>query len=326
MENGINFKKVLIIGAVFLLLFIGILCGLHFMESTFHNTEVPTEPEETKTFEKDEVSYFPRQDITTVLFIGVDEDGPVEEKSENSGSAYSDVVILLIFDETNKEINAITLNRDSMVDMTALDENGKRNRYFYGQLSFAHSLGNGLEESCENTVWAVSNLLSDAWIDYYVSMNMGAISIVNDVVGGVTVNVMDDFSEVGSSIQKGEYTLFGDEAETFVRSRMNLGDGLNISRMERQKEYIKGFTEALRAKLEGGDIFAMEVYEAVSDYVITDCSADSLASMLERYKDYELNDIVSPRGENVLGEKFYEFYIDEEDLESLVLKYLYAPK
>lgn len=327
MKNGINVKKIALICSGFLVLFAVILGGLHIMESVFFNSvQESEEPETSKTIERENEEYFPRQDITTILFIGVDEEGPVEEKDHNSGSAYSDAVVLLIFDETNKEINAIALNRDSMVDMPMLDENGKRRGGFYGQLTFAHSFGNGLEQSCENTVWTVSDILYGAEIDYYFSMNMDAISIINDAVGGVTVNVKDDFSEKDSDIPMGEYTLFGDEAEEFVRARMGLGDGLNSSRMERQKEYVFGFAEALEAKTDENSLFAMEVYEQVSEYILTDCSMDTLSSLSKKFAEYEFRDILIPKGEYVMGEKFYEFYIDEEDLERIVLEYLYVLK
>ena len=46
----------------------------------------------------------------------------------------------------------------------------------------------------------------------------------------------------------------------------------------------------------------------------------------ERYGDYEIGEIVSPKGENILGEEFYEFYIDEGNLEEIKLKFFYSPK
>lgn len=327
MKNGISVKKIVFIAAGFIILFAVTIGGLHIMESTIFNSEQEqNEPESSKTVEKEDKKYFPRQDITTILFIGVDSEGEVAEKDYNMGSGYSDAVVLMIFDETNKEINAIALNRDSMVEMPLLDENGKRKGSFFGQLTFAHSIGNGLEESCENTVWTVSDLLQGAEIDYYFSMNMDAISIINDAVGGVTVNITEDLSGAGLDVPLGEYTLKGDEAEKFVRARMYVGDGMNSSRMERQKEYVFKFMQALESKTEENSLFALEVYEGVSEYILTDCSLDTLSSLSEKFENYELKDIVTPEGEYVLGEKFYEFYIDEEDLENIVLKYLYALK
>ena len=326
MKNDINLKKIVVIVFGFIFLAVVILGGLHILESTVFNNETEEVPEASKTVEKGENKYFPRQDITTVLFIGVDEDGPVKEKDPNSSTAYADVVVLVIFDEANKKVNAISLNRDSMVEMAVLGENGKRKGTFFGQLAFAHSFGNGLEESCENTVWTVSDLLNGIQIDYYISLNMGGISVINDAVGGVTVNVTDDFSEIGSSIPKGEYTLFGDEAETFVRARRGLGDSLNLSRMERQEEYLYGFINSVNKKMEESDTFVVELFEKSAEYMVTDCSLETLSFLVRKFEEYELCEIVSPKGENVLGKNFYEFYIDEEDLERITLEYLYVLK
>ena len=53
---------------------------------------------------------------------------------------------------------------------------------------------------------------------------------------------------------------------------------------------------------------------------------DTISLLAKKFKDYELREVLTPEGEYVMGEKFMEFYIDEEDLESIVLEYLYAPK
>ena len=41
-----------------------------------------------------------------------------------------------------------------------------------GQLALAHTYGSGEEDSCENTVLAVENLLYGVGIDHYVSLTM----------------------------------------------------------------------------------------------------------------------------------------------------------
>ena len=156
-------------------------------------------------------------------------------------------------------------------------------------------------------------------------MNMDAISILNDSVGGVTVNVVDDFSSVDPSITLGEVTLKGQQAINFVRSRKDIGDQLNISRMQRHRSYIDSFIRTLREKVEQSSTFAFSTYEAVSPYIVTDMSSNVFSSMLQRYSDYSMGEIVSPEGENVRGE-FKEFYVDEEKLDDLILRLFYAPK
>ena len=60
--------------------------------------------------------------------------------------------------------------------------------------------------------------------------------------------------------------------------------------------------------------------------MVSDCSVDVLAALTNRYSEYTLNEIVSPEGENVKGERYMEFYADEEKLDELILRMFYAPK
>ncbi len=329
MNGGFNWKKVILPCAVFILLIVVIFSGLHILESTVFNNrfgdiEITQQP--TKTIERDKTEYFPRQDITTLLVMGIDEDGPVVSSEERTNDGMADLIALVIFDEANREINIININRDSMVNMPVLDDEGKRSGETFAQIGLSHGYGTGLEDSCENTVWTVSDLLYGVQIDYYLSINMGAVPIVNDAVGGVTVNIPEEFAAAYPKMPAGEYTLKGSEALTFVRARREVGDSLNVSRMERQKMYMDAFIEAAMAKAEGDTSFALELFEKASAYIVTNCPAETLSEMLSSYESYETGEIISPKGENKLGEKYYEFYINEDDLDDIIIKYLYAPK
>jgi anionic cell wall polymer biosynthesis LytR-Cps2A-Psr (LCP) family protein len=157
-------------------------------------------------------------------------------------------------------------------------------------------------------------------------MNMDAISILTDAVGGVKVNVTDDFSAIDGSLKNGEIILNGDQAYKFLRTRKDVGDQLNLSRMDRHKEFMAGFEEAYRKNIGDSISMAMEIYNDISPYVVTDCSDNTIANLLNRLYDYKLVDILSPAGTNVRGEEYMEFYIDEEELFQLVLRLLYEPK
>ena len=210
--------------------------------------------------------------------------------------------------------------------MPVLGLGGKKAGTYFGQLALAHTYGTGLSDSCENVRKTISDFLHGAEIDYYVAMHMDAISILNDAVGGVKVNVTEDFSAVDPSITMGEVTLMGEQAINYVRTRKDIGDQLNISRIRRQQEYLDGFVEAFRAKQEQAKEFIVAAYEQVQPYLVTDCSANAISGMVERFSDYRVSEVVTPEGRNVLGEKYFEFYVDEEKLDALILRLLYAPK
>jgi LCP family protein required for cell wall assembly len=318
----------LLFAAVILFLVLVILySGLQIVESTvFRTGQEPADKVSSKTITRDGVDYFPRQDITTVLVLGIDQFGPVADSGAYSNRGAADMDILLIFDETNEVCNVLHLNRDTMLEMPVLGIGGRKAGTYFGQLALAHTYGNGLEDSCENSREAVSDFLYGLRIDYYVSMNMDAIAILNDAVGGVTVNVTQDFSNVDPSIGMGPVTLMGQQAIHYVRTRKGVGDQLNLSRIERHKVYLDAFAEAFRAKREREPEFIMEAYEAVAPYLVTDCSGNAITGMVDRYSDYTIGEVISPEGENVVGQEYMEFYVNEEALDALILRLFYAPK
>lgn len=310
---------------ILILLFVIGYSGLQILESTVLYSGQPEEAAGTsKTVFWDGIPYYPRQDITVILLLGIDESGPVQDSGSYNNTGEADMVTLLICDETNEQIRLLNLNRDTMLQIPVLGIGGRQAGIVTGQLALAHTYGSGLEDSCENTRTAVSNFLNGIQIDHYIAVNMDAIPLLNDAVGGVRVMVTDDFSAIDPEILPGEHVLVGDQATTFVRSRRNLGDQLNISRMERQKEYLNAFLPALIEK--NSDSFVLSVYEQVSPYLVTDCSANLISSMLRRYGSYTIAEILSPAGENVQGPQYYEFYPDEKLLEALIIELFYAPK
>lgn len=311
---------------ILILVLVFVISGLQFLGSTdFHSTGA-TQENASKTIVRDGVEYFPRQDITVILMAGIDETGPVVSSGSYNNPGEADMVTLLVFDETNKVVDILTLNRDTMLEMPILGIGGKPAGTAYAQLALSHTYGTGLEDSATNLRKTVSDFMYGVYIDYYVTMHMDAISILNDSVGGVRVNVTDDFSEVDPTITKGELILRGDQAITYIRSRQGVGDQLNITRMKRHREYMIGFMDALKRSMEGSASFALQTFEKTSDYTVTDCSSSAVTALANRLIGYELGDVVAIEGENVKGQQFMEYHVDEDALDQVILKYLYAPK
>jgi len=319
-------KRVLIAALVLILVMVTIYSGLRILESTVlyttpEQTEVPR-----KTIQREGVEYFPRQDITVILVMGIDQEGKVVSSGSYRNNGEVDVVSLVVLDQREECYRVLSLNRDTMVTMPALGLGGKQAGTFYGQLALSHTYGSGLADSAENTRQTVSELLYGLRIDHYVAVNMDAIGIVNDAVGGVTVNVTDDFSQVDPTITKGTMTLHGDQAMTFVRTRKDVGTQMNLSRMERQKEYMAGLSQALTEKVTASESFAVELYDALAEYMVTDCSVNVISGLIQRCGEYPLAENLTLPGENVLGEEYYEFYVNPEETDQLILRLFYEPK
>ena len=323
-----NPLKVVLVPVILLALVIVILySGLQILESTvLQNTEKPAQVTTTKTISRNGIEYFPRQDVTVIMVLGIDQMGPVTSSNYHRNNGAADSIMLLVFDENARDCTVLYLNRDTMLNMDVLGVRGEYAGTAYGQLALAHTYGTGLEDSCQNVKNTLMKYIHGLTIDYYVAMNMDAIPILNDAVGGVTVTVVDDFSKVNPTITMGELTLRGDQVIDFVRTRKDVGDQKNVTRMERQKEYVDGFLKALAEKEHSDVEFIIWLYEQVSPYLVTDCSVTTLSNMLDRYADFTLKEVVTPEGENLIEDGHYAFYVDEEKLDELIVRLLYNPK
>lgn len=300
--------------------------GLRFWESTvLASGELAAEGYVSKTVRSNGVDYFPRQDITVFLILGIDEAGPVKDSGSYNNTGEADVILLAIFDETAESCRILALNRDTMADVPVLGLGGKFAGTHREQLALAHTYGSGLHDSCENTKKAVSDFLNGIRIDYYLAMNLDAVGILNDAVGGVRVTITEELQAADPSLKPGEMVLLGDQALKFVQLRKNVGGQLNVERMQRQQLYMQGFVDAWQKKAAHG-AFALETYELAAPYMVTDCSVDMLSSLSRRFADYRLEEIVTPEGGNVLSERYYEFHAEEEKLQELILRLFYTPK
>ncbi len=262
--------------------------------------------------------------LSALLFLGID-DPELNESKLTRNTSQADFLLLAVFDPDKENCRLIQLDRDTMCEVPMLDFFGNSIGYEYEQLALAHTYGNGLERSCENTVNAVSRLLYGVVIDNYFALTMDAIPILNDLVGGVTVTVEDDFTGVDDTLVKGEtVTLSAENVEHFVRARMAMKeDPTNRARMRRQRTYMTALFSALSSAMREDAAFALDAYSAMSGSMVTDCSVDSLNGYMLRFSDYQLSGIVTPKGEAVRGEKYMEFHIDEADLQKLVIETFY---
>ncbi len=280
-------------------------------------------PAESRIIVRDGVEYYPRQDITVLLMMGIDQPGPAESSGAYNNAGAADMLAVAVFDETKESYTVLTINRDTMTEVPVLGPGGRPAGTAKQQLALAHTYGSGLTDSAENTRNAVSALLYDFPIDYYISMRTDAIAIFNDAVGGVKVTVTDDFSKVDDTIPMGEVTLKGQQAVRYVQSRSGVGDQLNLSRMKRQEQYMQGFVQSVRSASAGWELKA---YDKAADYLVTDCSQKVMSNLLSRYGEYTFNGTLTFEGQNVHGGTFMEFYPDENAMDAIILNLLYAPR
>ena len=291
---------------------------------------VTRKPEDTKVTD-DRVNidgrwYRYKREIRTTLLIGVDEFGELREHDIYENPHQADFLLLLAKNDDNGDVFSIQINRDTMTYVNTLSISGDRVGRNQEQICLAFSYGDGAETSCKNTVDAVNELLYGLPVEKYIAMTMSGIGVLNDEVDGVTLPCICDFPELG--YKKDEIiTLSGDEALTYVRARSIMADPSNVSRMERQRQYILAWSDIAKDKFKSAKE-ATELIQHISPYLCTNCDSVTMANMAQELGEYKGAPIYVPEGDlYYTGTRtgLVEFWPDEAKLKQLILDLFYEP-
>ena len=282
--------------------------------------------EKTASLSYGQDSFTIKDRLDTLLFIGTDSDRSYADLRKDMEGGYpsfynhiqSDVLVLFVFDNDRKSVTPIQINRDTMFDVPWTDVLGRYGGTTKKQLALSYNSGSGLEDSCENTRLTVSSLLFGAPVDHYVAFTMNGINALNDLVGGVVVDIVDDLTPADPALVKGTTVrLMGSQAESFLRSRMLLTDDTNLARMRRHRDYYAGFIVSAKAMMEKDEDFALEAFSKLDPYTLTDMTVQKFSELITKLDTYDVQPIQYAEGELRIGQ-FYEFYPDMDQLWGIV--------
>lgn len=270
--------------------------------------------------------YAYNEDIMTFLFMGIDKNSDVAEVAEGTNGGQADALFLAVVNPHDKKIRVIGINRNTMTDIDIYNETGAYVTTAKAQIAVQHGFGNGMEESCEYQKKAVRKLFYDLPIHGYAAINMSAIPAINDAVGGVDVKVLEDLTSIDPAMAKGaEIHLMGENAFWYVRYR-DTGEFASADmRLERQKQYLQAFIRQAKAAAGQKLSVVTELYRVISSKMVTDISADEAAYLASTLMDYSFDQdsFYMLPGMTVMGERFEEFYVDENNLYEMILDIFY---
>ncbi|WP_242840794.1 LCP family protein [Butyrivibrio proteoclasticus] len=267
------------------------------------------------------------EDIITFLIMGIDKDDEVVQKMD--GGVYggqADALFLMVLNPHDQSIKIIGINRNTMTDIDMYDDYGRYQNTIISQIALQHGFGDGMEQSCLYQVKAVSNMFYQLPIHGYAAINMSAIPILNDQVGGVDVTVLEDLTQFDKSLRKGDQVhLEGMTAFYYVKSRDTSVFASNDSRLERQKQYITGFIDTARAKTKDDPNAAVELFSSITNMMVTNITADEISYLAPSISNYSFDksDIRIIEGETIKNGEYEEFYVDEEDLYRTIIEVFY---
>ena len=165
---------------------------------------------------------------TNILLLGSDE--PMKDVDVNSSQGLrSDSIMVMHLPENGSNVQIMSIPRDSWVDIKGHGKAKINAALSYGGLPLAVS--------------TVSDFIGTP-IDHVAIIDFEGFKGLTDSLGGVTVNSEQAFTQNGYTFEKGENTLNGDEALTFVRERKSFKDG-DFQRARNQQAFIKGLISEL---------------------------------------------------------------------------------
>lgn len=268
--------------------------------------------------------YVLNENVFSILFMGIDATDRTQFETIGVSAHQTDSLILAVIDSQAGTLKMINVPRMSIAEVKQLDMAFNYARTTKSPICIQYAFGDGKELSCTLTRDAVSNLLFNIPISRYITLNIDGLIKANDAIGGVTLTLADDMSDINPKMKKGEsYTLIGRDAEVYIRARSgeNL-DGTSMSRTRRQIQYYKAFFSTAKAKLKQDPMFAVNLYGTMGNSVQTDLSMDEMIYLSKTVINMDINE------ENIFTlegtVKNEDFFVDDAALKELLIKVFYT--
>jgi LCP family protein required for cell wall assembly len=176
---------------------------------------------------------------------------------ESDGELNTDSLIFVHIPNDGSKAVAVSMPRDSYVDIPGFGKNKINSAYARGvareRADLAKQNVKDTKEVAQKTAQAGAKVLiatvsalTGSTIDHYAAINLLGFNDITKAIGGVDVclknNVKDDFS--GANFTKGPHTVSGVEALEFVRQRHGLPGG-DLDRVVRQQVFMAGMAKKM---------------------------------------------------------------------------------
>lgn len=271
--------------------------------------------------------YTYNDNLATILCMGIDKTQFNKNGSYQQGGQ-ADTIFLVVVDTKKATTTMIPISRYTMVAIDEYNADGTYWRQNEVQVLLAYTYGDGKDASCKNVSTAISRLMYGMPISDYLAIDMSGISVLNDAIGGVKVQVLEDLTQEDPQLKLGStVTLKGQQAETYVRSRKSEGPDLvidnNAPRMERQVQYLNLFMKKMLSQTKTNPLLPLNLLNMSSKYTITNISTSEITYLSGLLAQHGFdNTIVNIPGTAKKG-KYTEVYVDNDKLYQVILDVFY---
>lgn len=232
----------------------------------------------------------PASPAVNILVIGSDtrKDNPAEG-SDKYGPPRSDTTIVLHLSADRQRAEAVSIPRDSLVDIPACTRTDgtvtppRRNRAF--NEAFSDGVG---------CTYRTVEQITGVHIDHYVEVDFAGFKRMVDALGGVQVclpkAVNDSYSHL--NLTAGRHLVRGNTALAYVRLRHNIGDGSDLGRIQRQQAFLSSIIQ--KATSRGTLLNPLKLVpflDAATQSVTSDMGTGQLRELAQRVRSIGISQI-----------------------------------
>lgn len=246
-----------------------------------------------------------------ILLLGADSS---VERVEAGLNFRTDTMILVTVDFENKDVDMISIPRDSYVRIN-------RSETRFNKINAAFVFGGGADKNgYAYSMNTVSDLLG-VRIDYYVGFGMNVVKEVVDAMGGVDYDVDIAFTMCGRKTEKGLQHMDGQKVLDYCRFRKG-GRG-DVDRVDRQQRMLFSIFETMLKTNQVKNI--PDIYTAVQENIDTNLDVLQIATLAYFAKDLSMDQIerhTVPGNGQYVGAKSY--YIINQDKKNKMVKEIFG--
>lgn len=274
--------------------------------------------------DEDGNAYDYREDVITILLMGVDymADENQWEAGVVSNGGNADIMCLVTLDTKTFDFSLLYLPRDTMADVIAMDPEGNYIDTVRTNLSAAHSYGDGGDLSCRLTEDAVSRLLWGVPVNRYVALDYEGMYGLNSLLGGLTITFGQDYTQIdGDYVRGATVTMDSEQMRRFITYRDHSDVSGAYDRGVRGMAALRAIFDQCKAKIAENPTAALDLWNALDSYITSDLSLTEITYLATNIGKmaFGADTVVRLPGETKMGEAYAEFYPDEAWLHDFVV-------
>ncbi|MED5099760.1 LCP family protein [Niallia circulans] len=220
--------------------------------------------EDSNSAKKEREEKLSHQKPISILLMGIDQ--------RKGDVGRSDTLIVMTLNPKNDKMQMVSIPRDTKTEIIGDGRVTKINAaYAYGGVKMA-------KDTVEN--------FTGVKMDYYIQVNMEALSDLVDAIGGITVQndldwIDEGYYKKGYHYEKGTLTLNGPQTLGFVRMR-HLDPNGDFGRNERQRKVISAIID--KATGISTVTHFNEILDALGANVKTNITFDQMMTIQKNYR------------------------------------------